>query len=169
MTQIECTTQSADETIATGRAVGTLARAGDIVALIGDLGAGKTQFTRGVAQGMRIPVQQVASPTYVLMHEYESPAGIVLVHIDAYRLTSLADLESVGYTATHGGLAELSRGAVVLIEWADRLGAEINSQTMVVRIAHAGENRRRLIFELPPSWNDRQRALSAFISEAAKP
>jgi len=155
------TSHSAAQTVALGRAVGAAARAGDLLALIGELGAGKTQFTRGVASALHIPASHVASPTYVLMHEYEPPDSAlpVLVHIDAYRLTSLADLESVGYSHSHGGLVELRRNAIVLIEWADRLGGELGDDALIVRMAHRGENERSVEFTAPSAWADRIRKL----------
>ena len=167
MNPITLTTHSPEQTVALGNTLGKLARPGDLLALIGELGAGKTQFTRGVASAMNIPPAHVASPTYVLMHEYtpETPGGTVLVHIDAYRLTSLADLESVGYSGTHNGLDELRRGAVVLIEWADRLGPEINFDSLIVRLAHNTENERHITLELPPSWTDRRDALLQALRE----
>lgn len=168
MKPLAFTTHSAAQTVALGREIGRLARAGDVIALIGELGAGKTQFTRGVATALHIPAARVASPTYVLMHEYEPapntpPCTPILVHIDAYRLTSLLDLESVGYSHNH--LDELRSGAIVLIEWADRLEGELSRESLIVRLTHCGENTREISLEPPDSWNDRMPALLAAQSE----
>jgi tRNA threonylcarbamoyladenosine biosynthesis protein TsaE len=170
MIPITCTTHSAEQTEALGRALGGLARARDVIALIGELGAGKTRFTRGVASALHIPAARVASPTYVLMHEYEPdpdapPGAPLLVHVDAYRLTSLADLESAGYSQNH--LEELRNGAIVLIEWADRLADELERESLIVRLSHVGENSRHVILELPDSWNDRMPAVLAAIGDQA--
>lgn len=86
------------QTMALAALIGQHAQAGDLIALIGGLGAGKTQFVRGLAQGLRIAPQRVSSPTFVIVREYEGPAEApLLVHIDAYRLNSLADLNSIGW------------------------------------------------------------------------
>lgn len=141
----EVVTVSPEQTGAIGRAVGALAQPGDLVALVGELGAGKTQLVRGMAEGMGVPPAQVASPTFVMVHEYAAaPGRPVLVHIDAYRLHSLEDLESIGWNAS--GESDLRQGAVVAIEWADRLEGSLGQQVLEITLLHAGEGRRRLIF-----------------------
>src|SRR5437773_6979641 len=88
---------SISRTLAIGRAIGKLVRAADTIALHGELGAGKTQVVRGIAEGLGISAN-VASPTYVLMQEYPAKErGLVLVHIDAYRMREASDLESIGW------------------------------------------------------------------------
>lgn len=121
---IEIVSTSLDQTVDLGHRLGQLARPGDVFALDGELGAGKTQLVRGLALGMNLDPAHVSSPTFVIMHEY-TPApgsqdrdagdGPVLVHIDAYRLTGPDDLASVGFDD------ELRDGAVVAVEWAARL------------------------------------------------
>lgn len=112
-------------TVALGRAVGRLLRAGDVVALEGELGAGKTRFVRGVCEGMGLDPSQVSSPTFVLVNEYaERAAGaarsadvVPLRHVDAYRLHGGAEeLESIGWDRVVDG------SAAVVIEWASRVG-----------------------------------------------
>ena len=145
----------ADATVALGRAVGSCCVAGDVVALEGELGAGKTQFARGLAEGLGLDPLQVSSPTFVIMQEYVHKAadgiggdrgqpggvtaddirGIVeaLIHIDAYRLRSAEDLASVGW---EGDGASLREGAVLAIEWASLLGEALPSDRLTVRIEH---------------------------------
>src|SRR5689334_19492122 len=99
---------SADETIAIGRRLGASAAAGDLICLWGDLGAGKTQLAKGIAQGLGID-DTVNSPTFVLMTEY---AGrLPLFHVDLYRLADAAD-------ALAGGVVDdRQTGGVTVVEW----------------------------------------------------
>ncbi len=149
--------------MAIGHAVGALAAAGDVVALSGELGAGKTQFVRGLAAGMGIDPAAVASPTFVIVHEYPAaPDRPVLVHIDAYRIHSLEDLESIGWDLTGG--SELRRGAVVVIEWADRLRGTLGEDLLTVDLAHAGEGLRSLVVRGRGQWADRMDALRSSLA-----
>ncbi|MCX5660434.1 MAG: tRNA (adenosine(37)-N6)-threonylcarbamoyltransferase complex ATPase subunit type 1 TsaE [Planctomycetota bacterium] len=159
------TSDSIERTVALGAAVGAAVRAGDVVALVGELGAGKTQFVRGLAQGMGIDPRAVASPTFVLSQEHPpARGGLVLVHIDAYRLRGAEDLESIGWD---GDGAELRRGAVLAIEWADRLGSLLGRDALIVSLAHEEEGRRRIVVEARGAWRDRGPALAASLSRAA--
>lgn len=132
--------QDEDHTQAVGCAVGTVAGAGDIIALVGELGAGKTQFVRGMALGMGIDPKQVSSPTFVLMREYasEEPGDPVLVHIDAYRLKGPDDLATIGW-GEHG--EEWRDHAVVAVEWADLIEPALGDDWLEVAIKHAGASR----------------------------
>ncbi|NRA38335.1 MAG: tRNA (adenosine(37)-N6)-threonylcarbamoyltransferase complex ATPase subunit type 1 TsaE [Planctomycetes bacterium] len=91
-------------------------RADDIIGLNGELGAGKTTFVRALVDALNGDVTTVSSPTYTLLNCYH--ASIPVIHIDAYRLHSEADLEGLGFS-------ELCEGAIACIEWADRIGAGI--------------------------------------------
>lgn len=105
-------TQSEDETTAAGRSLATRLRAGDVVLLYGDLGAGKTAFVRGLAEGLGIDPQEVSSPTFTIVQHYGG-GRVPLLHVDLYRLEpkEVDDL----------GLEELGEESVVAIEWAERL------------------------------------------------
>ncbi|MCE9592423.1 MAG: tRNA (adenosine(37)-N6)-threonylcarbamoyltransferase complex ATPase subunit type 1 TsaE [Planctomycetes bacterium] len=145
---------SPEQTRAIGRAIGAAAAAGDLVALSGELGAGKTQLVRGIAEGAGVEPAAVASPTFVLVHEYEGlPGKPVVVHIDAYRLHGTGDLETIGWTAPGGG--ELREGAIVVVEWADRIGANIGRDALTVILTHAGEESRDVVIQCVPSWASR--------------
>lgn len=160
------TTQGVAETMAVGAAVARAAVAGDLITLDGQLGAGKTQFVRGMAQGLGLDVAKVASPTFVLMHEYDladthaASRGIdYLVHIDAYRLHSLADLESIGWEPGSDSMEqELRRRAIVVVEWADRLGDTLGNDRLAITLEHTGDNTRRIT--LTPQGNWRGRAIA---------
>jgi tRNA threonylcarbamoyladenosine biosynthesis protein TsaE len=163
-----------EQTAAIGRVVALLTRAGDLIALNGELGAGKTQFVRGLAAGMGIDPGVVASPTFVLVHEYTRPdigdSRPVLVHIDAYRVTSLADLESIGWEL--GGESEgneLRRGAVVVVEWAQRLESSLGDDMLEVTLEHDGESRRRVTIRPYGRWVARMGTLRQSLDKMRGP
>ena len=109
------TTQSdsVEQTEAIAAELAQSLRAGDFVALDGELGAGKTQFVRGLVIGLGGNPRAVSSPTYILLNVY--PAGKMTVyHLDAFRITSPADLEAIGFSEL------LQQGQVVVVEWAGR-------------------------------------------------
>ncbi len=111
------------------------ARAGDVIALIGDLGAGKTQFAKGFAVGLGVTAT-VNSPSFVLMAEY--PGRLPLFHLDLYRLADATD-------ALAGGLLdEREAEGVTLIEWAERLGPAVPAARLEVRIDGTGEAPRTI-------------------------
>ncbi len=108
-------TQSADETRALAATLGALLRGGDVLCLIGDLGAGKTTFTQGLALGLGLPPDEpVNSPTFTLVAEH--PGGRVpLYHFDVYRLPDSSGLYDLAFDEYLGG------DGVVVIEWADKI------------------------------------------------
>jgi tRNA threonylcarbamoyl adenosine modification protein YjeE len=130
MTDIVQTTTDESRTHDLGVALGQALRAGDVVELIGELGAGKTRLARGIAQGAGHDPDTVSSPTYVLFNEYRSPNAKTILHIDAYRVASPDELEDAGYD-------HASMDAIVLIEWADRLAGALDSGALRIEIEHA--------------------------------
>ena len=106
---MQITTHSADETQALGQKLASRLAPGDVIAYFGDLGAGKTAFTRGLAQGLGI-TDPVTSPTYTIVNEYLS-GRIPLFHFDMYRLSSSDELFDIGWEDY------LSRGGVCAVEW----------------------------------------------------
>lgn len=109
-----------------------------MVVLAGPLGAGKTQFVKGVAQGLGVAAERVQSPTFVIAHELALPSGGRLVHVDCYRVASEAELEGAGL------LDWLAPGALVLAEWGDRFPAAWPPDHLEVRLERAGAETRRL-------------------------
>ncbi len=121
------TTHSPEQTRALGEAVARALPDGAVVALFGDLGAGKTAFVQGMARAAGVPPEiPVVSPTYTLIHEY--PGQRALIHVDLYRLAGGADLEEIG-------LFELMDGdGLVAVEWADRLDPADLGAHLAVRL-----------------------------------
>lgn len=138
-----------EDEAALGRVAARLAavlQPGDIVALSGDLGAGKTTFARGVigALGWR---GEVPSPTYTLVQSYEPPDVRVPVwHVDLYRLAGPEEADALGLFETD---------AVLLIEWPERLGARLPGEALKLHLAGSGDQPRRLTWEAPPAWEGR--------------
>lgn len=130
-------TFSASETQDLGRRVGELATPGTLIALVGDLGAGKTQFTKGLAAGLGIEPQTVTSPTFVLMNLLQG--RLRLAHFDLYRLDHV-DLPSLGFY-------DVRDDSVVVLEWADRIQDALLGDHLRVELTHAGEGSRRLMFQ----------------------
>ena len=110
---MQITTHSADETQALGQKLASRLAPGDVIAYFGDLGAGKTAFTRGPAQGLGI-TDPVTSPTYTIVNEYLS-GRIPLFHFDMYRLSSSDELFDIGWEDY------LSRGGVCAVEWSENV------------------------------------------------
>ncbi len=131
-----------EETMALGEAVGGMVIGGDVIALEGELGAGKTQFVRGVAKGMGLDERGVSSPTFVLVHEYDDGvSGRVLVHLDAYRLNGPEDLESIGWDEHEGGFGG---DVVVAVEWATRMLDWLGEEVLRVKLRHVSETDREI-------------------------
>ena len=129
-------TKSPEETAGVGRRLGEICPAGTLLALVGDLGAGKTRFVKGVAAGLAIPEDQVTSPTFVLMNLH---AGrLPLAHFDLYRLDTV-DLPSLGFT-------DVRDDGVVVMEWADKVDEKLLGDHVRVEFTLTGETSRRLIF-----------------------
>jgi tRNA threonylcarbamoyladenosine biosynthesis protein TsaE len=131
-------TSSTEQTEEVGRVLGTMLEAGDLVCLFGDLGAGKTHFSYGVAQGLQVRDQYITSPTFTFVNEYQG--RIPLYHIDLYRLKDPSELESIGFEEYID-----SDGATV-IEWAERAEEELPDEKLNVYISDVSENSREIGF-----------------------
>ena len=124
---------SSKQTEEFGAQLGKSLKAGDVVALFGDLGAGKTAFTRGLAHGMGFD-GEVSSPTFALVHEY--PADIPIYHFDMYRITTWDDLYSTGF------FDFLETDAYMAIEWSENVYGALPDDTLMIEIERIGENDR---------------------------
>ena len=120
-----------------GRAIGLAGRAGELVGLVGELGAGKTRLVKGIAAGLGVTEKrEVRSPTFVLIREH--PGRLRLFHVDAYRLTGAEELQGLGF----GELLE--QGGLTVVEWADHVGEALPVDRLNVDLAITGANSRRI-------------------------
>lgn len=119
---------SPSKTESLGQAIGCALKGGEVLALIGELGAGKTVLVRGIAAGLGVPPASVSSPTFVLIHEYHG--RLPLVHVDLYRLHTHAEAESIGLQDYFVG------EAITAIEWADRFPTLLPEDRLEVRLTH---------------------------------
>jgi tRNA threonylcarbamoyladenosine biosynthesis protein TsaE len=146
-------TTGVDQTRALGASVAPLARAGDVILLTGDLGAGKTAFTQGLARGLGID-DKVVSPTFTIARHYEGTA-LRLNHLDVYRLDHLQE-------AVDLGLAELiDDEAVTVIEWGDVVIPTLPADFLEIRLAYGYDDDERLLSlrVVGNSWSARRHAL----------
>ena len=138
---IETRTGSADETEALGRRLGERTAPGDLIALIGPLGAGKTQLVRGIALGAGTgDARDISSPTFVLLNQYAAPR-FAIHHLDAYRLEHPRELAALGFEE----LCE--SGGLVLVEWADRVRVLIPDSAAWIRLTPTGATERQVRLE----------------------
>ena len=135
---MQCITHSPAETEAVGAALGKILSPGSIVAYRGDLGAGKTAFTRGLAKGLGC-TESVTSPTYTIVNEYLG-GRLPLFHFDMYRLRSADDLWGIGWDDY------LDRGGVCAVEWSENV-ADAMEDAITVTIEKTGEDSRRITIE----------------------
>src|SRR5436309_15867896 len=127
------TTLSEEQTAAVGRELAATLSAGDVLLLYGDLGAGKTAFVRGLAEGLGVPREEVSSPTFTLIQEYRG-GRLTLFHVDLYRIEDPREFDELG-------LDEIAVDGVLAIEWADRY-TNPPAATYRIRIDHAGNDTR---------------------------
>ena len=154
---IICLTKSVDDTRALAAEVAVLVQAGDLVVLGGDLGAGKTAFTQGLAQGLGVQ-DPVTSPAFVLVRSYVG--RLPLTHIDVYRLDTIQEVVDLG-------IAEIvDAGGVTVVEWGDVVTPALPADFLDVRLEHAAaEDERSCIFDaVGPAWAPRMAALAKAVS-----
>ncbi len=132
-------THSPEETIALAQKLSTLLRAGDVIAYRGDLGAGKTTFTRGLALGMGLD-DLVTSPTFALVHTYGEPPRM-LCHFDMYRIDSEEELETTGYYDYPGD------ECVFAVEWSEHIEGALPAHTICLTLERLGDEERRITLE----------------------
>jgi len=128
-------TNSEKETICEGEKLGRTLRPGSTIALHGELGAGKTAFTRGIAAGLGIGAN-VSSPTFTIVNEY--PGDIPLFHFDMYRLEDEDELFDIGWDDY------FDRGGVCVVEWSEKVPGAFHSDTIIVKIDNLGDDTRRI-------------------------
>jgi tRNA threonylcarbamoyladenosine biosynthesis protein TsaE len=131
-------TTSPEQTWHIGRMLGARLAAGDTVCLYGDLGAGKTSFSYGIALGLEVKEQYITSPTFTLVNEYQG--RVPFYHIDLYRLQGPGELESIGFGEY------IDSDGVTVIEWAERAENELPAECFSVYLSTVDENSREIGF-----------------------
>jgi tRNA threonylcarbamoyladenosine biosynthesis protein TsaE len=141
-------TDSADQTRSLGANLGRLLSPGTVVLLHGDLGAGKTTLTQGIALGLGIH-EPIQSPTFTLVAEHKAQSGgsavTRLYHLDLYRLAGADDLDSIGWDQYLS-----SPDAVVVVEWPERAGTWLPDEYLLVNLEPSGPDQRRITIEAVP-------------------
>jgi tRNA threonylcarbamoyladenosine biosynthesis protein TsaE len=132
-------TSSPEETLLLAEQLGRLLQPGDVIALVGELGSGKTLFCQGLAVGLQVSEAfYITSPTFAIINEY--PGRIPFYHLDLYRVSSSAEFSELG-------LDEILYGqGAAAIEWAERLGEELPEERLAVHLVFSDETSRSLIF-----------------------
>lgn len=115
-------------------------RVGDIVLLQGDLGAGKTTFVKGIVSALQGNPDEVTSPTFTILNEYDLPQ-FPIYHFDLYRLSSPNELYNIGYEEYFYG------DGVCFVEWPERAEEFFDNNVKVIRINKIGENQREIVFQ----------------------
>ncbi|HEU20153.1 MAG TPA: tRNA (adenosine(37)-N6)-threonylcarbamoyltransferase complex ATPase subunit type 1 TsaE [Deltaproteobacteria bacterium] len=134
-TLLSCRTE---DTIEIGAVIGRALQKGQVIALIGDLGSGKTCITQGIARGLDVPDSYyVTSPTFTLINEY--PGRITLYHLDVYRLSGSQDLGDMGYEEYFYG------DGVIVIEWAEKILDVLPMGSIIIYMTYIDEYRREII------------------------
>jgi len=139
------TTDSPQKTIDLGQQIGSQLKGGEVIALVGPLGSGKTHLIKGIVKGLGAEdaPNEVTSPTFVLVNEY--PCRLDVFHIDAYRINSIKEFEQIGFDDY------CYSGSVVLIEWADKIEEALAGINFIkIELAHIGPESRSIhIFNAP--------------------
>ena len=142
------TSNSPAETLAIAGALGASIRPGDVVALYGDLGAGKTLFCKGVGKALGIPPDRILSPTFTIVTEHAGP--VPLTHIDVYRLAGSREADEIGMREL------LSGDGVCLVEWAEKIEELLPTDCIQVKFSISGDDRREIAVAAPdlPRFDD---------------
>ena len=126
------------DTTKLGNVLGSVLKAGDVICLNGDLGAGKTLLSKSIAQGLGVEPEEVTSPTFAIMNVYDS-SSIPIYHFDWYRLNDVDELYDIGYEEY------LDSDGVCIIEWADLFKEELPKEYLNINISIASEGGRTLV------------------------
>jgi tRNA threonylcarbamoyladenosine biosynthesis protein TsaE len=129
--------QSTSETIRIGKQIGSQLHPGDVVALVGELGTGKTHFIKGLASGAGVKRSRyITSPSFTLIHEYHGK--IPFYHIDLFRLKTEKEAEGLGLEEYIQG------GGITAVEWADKIPTHLPQEMLWIKICHTGEHQRSI-------------------------
>jgi tRNA threonylcarbamoyladenosine biosynthesis protein TsaE len=146
---VKRTSTSVEQTEAIAGELAATLGGGECIALDGELGAGKTQFVRGLVRALGGNPRSVSSPTFVLLNVYDS-GRLKVFHLDAYRVRGADDFESIGFSEL------LDQRDVVVVEWAQRVASLLPSDVIHVRITTVDETTREIEIERPATTADRR-------------
>ena len=133
-----------DQTVKFAAEFAATLRAGDCLALHGNMGAGKTQFVRGLVEGFGGPIRRVSSPTFVLLNVYDG-GRLTVYHLDAYRAGGSQDFEAIGFSEL------LDQGGIVAVEWAERIAALLPPTHIEIELTPLGMSERLIRVARPVS------------------
>lgn len=131
-------TTSEEQTVHVGEMLGQLLGPGDVVCLYGDLGAGKTSLSFGIAMGLEVVEEYIPSPTFTLINEYRG--RVPFYHIDLYRLKEPSELDEIGFDEY------IDSAGVTVIEWAERVEEDLPRERLNIYLSFVSENSRELGF-----------------------
>jgi tRNA threonylcarbamoyladenosine biosynthesis protein TsaE len=156
---MKATTASAERTREVAAAVGALLDAGDVVVLVGEMGAGKTTFAQGLARGLGVD-ELVTSPTFTIVQEYDG--RVPVAHVDVYRLVRFQELHDLGLEEL------LESGRVVVVEWGDVVDQALPAERLVVELGPGStDDERKIVIEtVGPRWQTRAETLAAAVERA---
>lgn len=135
---LEFISLSPDQTRRVGMRLGSLLEKGDVICLCGELGAGKTTLTQGIAQGWG-SADSVTSPTFVLINNYRRPDGAEMHHLDAYRLNDARDAEVLD-------LDTLMDNGILLVEWPEKIRSALPPENLWLEMSWIADEQRRMVF-----------------------
>ena len=151
------TSQSPDQTRQIGEALGRMLDRGAVVALIGELGTGKTVFAQGLARGLCVaPDEYVSSPSFTLVNQYRGKVPVF--HVDTYRLGSEAEMVALGYEEY------FDPDGVTIIEWANKVQNLLPEKHIIVEFRFSNKSKREISIKLSGPWPSRMRSEIADIS-----
>lgn len=136
---------SEEETFRLGQVVARALKGGELILLEGELGLGKTVFAKGIAEGLGIPRDDVTSPSFTIVQEYEG-GRFPMFHVDLYRIEGIEEIGTLGIEEI------LAAGGVVVVEWGDKLPPYLRNDAITVRFRDVGEGSRQI--EILPSGSN---------------
>ena len=166
MPKFQRVSESLEHTSVIAKDFAAVLRRGDLVRLVGEMGAGKTTFVREVAQALGVDVSMVSSPTFVLMNNYPcliqgDPGSIA--HLDCYRFGDADELDALGWDRV------CADGSIRLVEWPERIDEMLGEElSCTVTISHVDEEVRGFVFDVPESWMERASAMALKARDGVK-
>ena len=140
MVKFECFSNEPADTQRLGEKIGESIRPGAVIALVGELGSGKTLLTRGICAGLGVPLRQVNSPTFVLVNEYHGRFSVY--HMDLYRLDGTADIVDIGLL----DYLVRAQGGLIIIEWAEKILPVLPAGYLKIELDVISARKRKIIF-----------------------